>query len=90
MGRLYLIEHCIYVYNAKQERRAYEIYVTDRLKAINDSVAHVFGGSTAEKRYMDFLESAQPKRATEDNRTAEQVISSISEKLERLGGNESI
>ena len=88
MGSVYLIEHCVYVYNSKQERRAYEIYVTDRLKFINDSVASFFGGKSASKRYVDMLERIT-KNKPEETRTAKQIISSISEKLERLN-NESI
>lgn len=83
MGRLYLLQHVIYCYNRKQERNVYEIYVTDRLKAINDSLAQYVGGVTAAMRYADILESMTQKEPVEE-RTAEQVISSISEKLERL------
>lgn len=89
MGRVYLIEHCVYEHNRKQERRAYETYVTDRLKGINDSVAGFLGGRTASKRYFDILmqmSNTQP----EETRTADEIISSISKKLERLGNNESI
>lgn len=89
MGRVYLIEHCVYEYNRKQERKAYEIYVTDRLKGINDSIAGYLGGRTASKRFFDILmqmSNAQP----EETRTADEIISSISKKLERLGNNESI
>lgn len=89
MGRLYLIEHCVYVYNAKQERKLYEIYVTDRLKAINDSLASFYGGSTTKDRYVDLFESMR-NVVPDDSRTAEQVISSISDKLERLGKDEPI
>lgn len=85
---MYLIEHCIYAYNEKQHRLAYEIYVADRLKAINDSVASFFGGSSTTKRYVDLIK--EMKQKPEPERTAEQVISSISEKLERIGKNESI
>lgn len=88
MGKSYLIQHCTYAYNHKQERRAFEIYVSDRVKAINDSVASVFGGSTSASRYIDVLERIMDARP-EDSRTAEQIISSISDKLERLN-NESV
>lgn len=84
LGRMYLIEHCIYVYNENLKRRAYEVYVTDRLKAINESLASFFGGSTPNSRYYDFLERTEHPRA-EETRTAEQVISDISDKLEKLG-----
>ena len=65
------------------------MYVTDRLKYINDSIVNVIGGKTASKRFADIfkeLSNAQP----EETRTAGEIISSISNKLERLGNNESI
>ena len=88
MGRAYLIQHCTYVYNNKQEKRAFEIYVSDRIKAVNDSIASVFGGNTSASRYIDILERMMNVHP-EDSRTAEQIISSISNKLERLN-NESV
>ena len=88
MGRLYLIEHCIYEYNRKQERMAYEMYITDGLKCINDSVAGFLGGRSLSKRFADIIKQMNSRQPEED-RTAEQIISSISEKLERLS-NESI
>ena len=88
LGRVFLIEHCIYEYNRQQKRLAYEVYITDRLKAINDSVVSFYGGASATKRYADYI--AEMEKKPEPERTAEQVISSISEKLERIGKNESI
>ena len=60
------------------------MYVTDRLKAINDSVAHTFGGSAPKMRYLEIVEMMKPKKEEDSEKTAEQVISSISEKLERV------
>lgn len=87
MGRVYLIEHCIYEYNRKMERRAYESYITDGLKCISDSISGFFGGKTLSYRFADILNKASSKQ--EETRTAEEIISSISKKLERLN-NESI
>lgn len=72
-------------YNRRLEHKAYEVYITDRLKAINDSVAHTFGGASPKMRYYDILEEMSPQKEEEPEKTAEQVISSISDKLERLG-----
>lgn len=85
---MWLIEHCIYAYNEKQKRLAFEVYVTDRLKAINDSVAKTLGGATVKQRYIELVERMKEKPAPEY--TAEQVITSISDKLERIGNHESI
>lgn len=90
MGRVYLIEHCIYQHNAKMRRQTCEVYITDRLKAINDSVVHAFGGATAKQRYADYLEEMIPKNEAQNERTAEEVISTIFDKIERLNNDESI
>lgn len=55
---------------AADEEKAYKIYVTDSLKAAYNLNA----------RYVDFLEPQKP----EDTRTAEEIISDISAKLEAL------
>ena len=64
------------------------MYVTDRLKAINDSVAQMAGGNTISLRYIDILDMMAGEDKPEV--TAEQVISSISDKLERLNNDDSI
>lgn len=79
---MYLINYCVYKHNEAQHRLAYEMYVTDRLQAINDSVANVVGGSVARMRFIDAFEELKGNSKPEV--TAEQVISSISDKLERL------
>lgn len=61
---------------------AYEAYVADRLKAINDSLAKTLGGSVAKYSYLEVINML--KGEEEPQVTAEQVISSISDKLERL------
>ena len=89
MGRVWLIEHCIYEYNCKQERRAYEVYVTDSLKHINDSIVGFYGGKSPSRRFADILKQMSGTQP-EETRTAEEIVSSISEKLERLKDDESI
>ena len=61
-------------YNEKQRELAYRIYVTDALK--------YFGGLNA--RYLDFIDDTPP-----DNRTADEVIGGIRQKLAALGGEQS-
>lgn len=85
---MHLIDHCVYEHNRRQKQLVYEIYVTDRLKAINDSIASFYGGASTKTRYIELVERI--KKAPEPERTAEEVISSISDKLERIGKNESI
>ena len=76
------------MYNERQTELLFEVYVTDRLKSMNDSLAQAFGGTTATARYADILEKMSGKEKPEV--TAEQVISSISDKLERLKNDDSI
>lgn len=85
MGRLWFIEYCIIQYNRRLEHKVYEVYVTDRLKTVNDIIAQTFGGPAPKMRYYDILEEMKPQKEEEPEKTAEQVISSISDKLERLG-----
>ena len=61
-------------YRQDQRELAYRIYVTDALKS--------FGGLNA--RYIDFIDDTPP-----DNRTADEVICGIRQKLAALGGEQS-
>lgn len=62
----------------------FENYVADRLKAINDSVSRFIGGSVARKSYSELLGEIKGNVKKEE-RTADEIIASISEKLERIG-----
>ena len=64
------------------------MYVSDGIKSINDSMAYFLGGSSSTSRYVDILEQMMHEHH-EDTRTAEQIITSISDKLESLN-NESV
>ena len=64
------------------------MYITDELKCISDSIAGLFGGKSMSRRFADILDEMSGKQLDE-TRTADEIISSISDKLERLN-NESI
>lgn len=67
----------------KNERRLYEIYVTDALKAITENTAKMYGGSSLKLRYVDLLENSNKQ---EETRTAEDIISNIKNKINKMGG----
>ena len=58
----------------------HDIFVTDAVKNINDSIAETFGGAVMKKRYADMIFPALA-----EERTAEEIISDISEKLNNIG-----
>lgn len=67
----------------KNERRLYEVYVTDALKAITENTAKMYGGSSLKLRYADLLENSNKQ---EETRTAEDIISNIKNKINKMGG----
>lgn len=67
----------------KNERRLYEVYVTDALKAITENTAKMCGGSSLKLRYADLLENSNKQ---EETRTAEDIISNIKNKINKMGG----
>nr|DAI29740.1 MAG TPA: hypothetical protein [Caudoviricetes sp.] len=56
-------------------------YITDSLKIIAENIANIGGGKTMSARYTDII---NPKPV--DDRTADEIISSIKNKLK--GGDE--
>ena len=74
------------------ERRLFEIYVTDALKAIADNTARALmrDGITMSKRYADLLQESEAQRTErtqeEETRTAAEIINNIKTKLNKLGG----
>ena len=67
----------------KNERRLYEVYVTDALKAITENTAKMYGGYSLKTRYADLLENSNKQ---EETRTAEDIISNIKNKINKMGG----
>lgn len=56
LGRGYVIEHCVSLFNKKAKEKAYRIYVTDTLKLLNENIAKRMCGKTLEYRYYDLVE----------------------------------
>lgn len=81
-----MIEHCTSVYLKRNEERLYRVYVTDALKAIADNTTHYLGanemidyGSSLSLRWIDALEPQ--KEAEEDNRTCEEIVHGIWDRM---------
>lgn len=66
------------------QEKAYQVYVTDALKAITENTAKYAGGSYTKARYLD-LEDQRP----EETRTPDEIIGNMKEKIARIGGGES-
>ena len=78
LGIGYVIEHYIAFFQKEQQEKAYKNYVTDTLRLITENTAKMFGGSYITQRYADII---APKI---EERTAEEIIIDLKEKMERL------
>ena len=84
-GKGYVIEHCVAFFQRQQKEEEYRVYVTDTLKAMAESIAHAYGGSVPKYRYADIIQPGKPE--VEETRTAQEIISNISKKLNRMTGD---
>lgn len=53
IGKGYVIDHCISLFNKQAKEEAYRTYVTDTLKTLNSNFAKIFGGNYFNLRYAD-------------------------------------
>jgi hypothetical protein len=67
--------------NDEVEQKAYRIYVSDALKYVTENTSRSHGGTTLSRRYIDIID-----KTPEDERTADEIISSIRKKLKELEG----
>lgn len=72
----YVKDFCISLFQKEQEERAIKIYYGECLRTISENTAKFGGGSYIEIKLHDLL---NPK--PEDNRTKEEIIEGIREKL---------
>lgn len=76
-----MIDHCISTLKKEKETAIFKNYVTDSLRNIGQMVAALGQGKYDVPRYAELIEvSREPK----EERTAEEVIDSISDKLARM------
>lgn len=73
----YALETCISLFKKEQEEKAVKIYYAECLRIITENTAKMGGGSYIEAKLQDVL---APKPV--DNRTAEEIIDGIKNKLQ--------
>ena len=80
-----MIEHCISALKSNNEKKSFEVYVTDALMAIAENTTHYLGsqgmfdyGKSFKQRFID-LSNPQPveEEKPEDNRPSEEIASDI-------------
>lgn len=74
IGKGYIVDHCVSLFENRAKERLFQIYITDTLKCLNDNVAKVFGGATLKMRYYDLLESG---KKTESEKTGDEIALEI-------------
>lgn len=63
-----------------RERKIFDIYITDGLKTISESLSSICGGKYLSKRYYVIIKPPKPVKETSD-----QIIDRIKNKLKDLG-----
>ena len=78
-----MIEHCISSLKLNNEKKSFQVYVTDALKAIAENTTHLVGakgvvdyGVKFKTRWIDALNPPPPK-APEDNRPCEDIVTDM-------------
>lgn len=71
-------------FKQKAKDDAYRFYISDVLKTICENFAKKYGGSYIKSRYSDII---NPKKR--DDRTSDEIINSIKEKLDKICGDKS-
>lgn len=69
------------IIQASAKDDVYKMYLTDAIKTLCENTAKMSGGAYIKARYVDLI--AEKK---DDPRTSEEIISGISEKLAKIGG----
>lgn len=71
--------YCLSRYRKDNLDTAYRVYVTDALKVIAENTSRFNGGSYMNARFTDII---NPK--PEETRTADEIITGITDKLRKL------
>lgn len=72
IGKGYVIEHCVSLFNRRQKEQIYRNYVTDTLKMINDNLTKISGGQYMKTRYAELVEPQ-----LKDERTGDEIAIDI-------------
>lgn len=85
LGKGYIVDHCIALYNSRMEERTYRIYVTDLLMGIFNRLTPS-GAEPLTTRYADCLEYAKPKKKEKTgDEIAAEIIAKFNLKQEQEG-----
>ncbi len=79
LGRAYVIDHCVKQIKDKYDKRNYNVYVTEILRAIYVSIT----GDNEVGRYVDTIKSTNSEPVEE--KSAEEIKASICAKLDKAG-----
>lgn len=77
------MEHCVAAFLKKQKDKLYQVYITDTLKMIAENTSNLAGGKAPSMRWVDAMNSLE-KPKEEEEKTAEEVIDRIKEKLAKM------
>jgi len=81
-GRGYVTDTCIAFFRNKCHKQAFEIYVTDALKAIADNTCRAYGGGTMKQRFADYL---HPQKVNDSPvQSASEIIAGIKAKADTI------
>jgi hypothetical protein len=75
----YVINSCISLFKNQQEEKAYKNYVTECLRIITENTAKFGGGSYMQIKFSELID-----QKPQDDRTADEIIQGIKEKVENL------
>ena len=76
-------DFCISLFKQEQEEKATKIYYAECLRIISENTAKFGGGGYIQAKLADILD---PKPV--DNRTADEIISGIKDKIEKMNDEE--
>lgn len=77
-GKSYVIDSCIAFFTRRKKEQDFRDYVGNALYVIAQNTSNMFGGSHMAIKYTDLYKP-------QDERSAEQVIGGIKDKLKRMG-----
>lgn len=79
MGSGYIVDYCVTALALIQQRKAYEMYVTDALYALTQTLSGALGGNAMSIRYTDWISTKNEPEATE-----EEIADKIGSKLRAM------
>lgn len=84
-GKGYVIEHYVSFFHKEQKELSYKVYVTNALKAIAKNTAVKEGDIFINENWLDLIKPKKQENEKAPERTEEEVIQDIKNKLLRFG-----